>query len=165
MPFQIVSLIMAGCILAHIHSWLQHILCKSSSKTSTSCHKPSVSPFVSSCITLHFHQQLKLVFWDFLLFKLVIFHFKQSIFICFQFIFHFITAPSVKLLPLLSYLFTGHAIYSFESVGVFFSCFRFVVVVLVVLQTGIDLCKGIIHKIAQPAIKSFLFTAHCLLAF
>lgn len=89
LPFQIFHLRMAfWCILAHTRSWLHHILCKSSSKTSTSCHKPPVSPFVSSCITLHFHQQLKPVFGDFfiyfLLFKLVIFHFKPSIFICFQ---------------------------------------------------------------------------------
>lgn len=51
-------------------------------------------------------------FGSLLLFKLVIFHFKQSIFICSRFVFRSIAAPSVKLLSLLSYLFTGHAIYS-----------------------------------------------------
>lgn len=35
-----------------------------------------VSPFVSGCITLHFYQMLKLVFWELLLFKLFYFSFQ-----------------------------------------------------------------------------------------
>lgn len=86
------------------------------------------SPVMSSCITLHIYQQLKLVFWDILLFKLFIFHFEQPVFICSQLIFQFITEPSVKRLSLLSHLFTGHAIYSLRRK--FFFPLVFVVLLL-----------------------------------
>lgn len=75
-----------------------------------------VSRFVCGCITLHFHQTLKLVFWELPVFKLFIFNFKQSIFVSFLPIFQFTTAPYVSLL---SSLFTGHFIYSLFSLKSF----------------------------------------------
>lgn len=56
----------------------------------------------------------------------------------------------VKLLSLLLNLLTGHASKICFSFVLFYS-----VDVLAVLQTSVDLSKGIIHKIIQPSIKSF----------
>lgn len=123
MLFQLSRLRMASwLILAQFHSWLHHI-CKSSSKTSTSCHKPCVSPFVSGCITLHFHQ---LVLWNFFFknFSSLLFLISNGPFsFAFTSFFTSSPAPSVKLLSLLSYLFTGHATYSSSRQGFFFFFF------------------------------------------
>lgn len=73
-----ICVLLCPITMAHIRSWLHHTLCKSSGKTSTSYHKSSVFAFVSSCITLHFPQRLKLVFWDFLNFVSLLFVISNS---------------------------------------------------------------------------------------